>query len=225
METKTKQLSRSGMTLLTLTLTGILAFQAGLQARPSEDRSPEQRKAKMEERFHKVSERLGLTEQQQASFKAKREANREEIRALREDDSLSAEEKRDKMKALRESGKEEFESILTDDQRAALEEMKTGRKEKGPKHKAKDKEAKKERFEKMVEELGLTPDQKAVLEAQKAAGRKEMETIKNDTSLSPEEKREKLSELRQSRKGTLAGILTDEQKAKMESLKPKRTKD
>lgn len=227
METPNHKLNQSGAILLTLTLTGILTFQAGLQARPPQGGSPEERKAKMEERFNKISEQLGLTEQQQSTLKAYREAHREKLKALHEDDSLSAEEKREQMRAYRESRKEKFESVLSDDQKATLEAIKAERKEMGLKHKGKKRgnEGKRERFEKMIEELELTPDQQAVLEAQKAAARKEMEAIRNDTSLGPEQKREKMQEWRQSRKGSLAGILTDEQKAKMESLKPKRNKD
>lgn len=80
----------------------------------------------------------------------------------------------------------------------------------------------KQRLEEMQTNLGLTAEQtekvKAVYESQRPA----MEALRNDQSLSREQRREKLDEMRKATDAQIAPILTPEQKTKWEELRKQR---
>lgn len=104
-----------------------------LMAEKGERPSPEEHKAKMEERFAEMSERLGLTADQQAIIKTQRESNMEQMKSIKQDDSLTREQKREKMQALKESGKAAMDGYLTADQQKIMQEIKAEREKMGDK--------------------------------------------------------------------------------------------
>ena len=78
-----------------------------------------------------------------------------------------------------------------------------------------------EHFKKMVQELNLTPDQQTKGEAilkQSAEARK---ALWDDTSLSQEDKREKMKELRKSTEDQIHALLTPDQQAKAKEMREK----
>lgn len=89
--------------------------------------SPEERQAKMQERFAQISEALSLTADQQAIFKAQREKTMEQMRAIHQNDSLTREEKKEQMQGLKESSQASLSGYLTGDQLQKMEEMRAER--------------------------------------------------------------------------------------------------
>jgi Spy/CpxP family protein refolding chaperone len=76
------------------------------------------------------------------------------------------------------------------------------------------------RGEQMVKELGLTPEQATKVRAAMDEQRKKGQEIRENTSLSDEQKREKGQALRQDMQKKMKEILTAEQYAKWESMRP-----
>ncbi|MEM6885830.1 MAG: hypothetical protein AAF571_12425 [Verrucomicrobiota bacterium] len=89
--------------------------------------SPEERQAKMEERFAQMSQELGLTADQESILKAQRESSMEQMQAIRQDDTLTREEKKEQMQALKEANQASLSSYLTSEQLQKLEELKAER--------------------------------------------------------------------------------------------------
>ena len=82
------------------------------------------------ERLKTLTEKLGLSEEQQGKIKAIFEKNAPKAKELREDAALSQEDKRAKLMELRKGEAEEIRAVLTPEQQ---EKMKALRKEgKGP---------------------------------------------------------------------------------------------
>ena len=79
-------------------------------------------------RLEKMKLRLGLTDDQAAKMNKNRTEMAEKMKALREDDKMDAEKKKEKMKELMNKQKEQMKSILTEEQMKKLQE---GRKQ-GP---------------------------------------------------------------------------------------------
>lgn len=79
-----------------------------------------------------------------------------------------------------------------------------------------------QRVERMKENLGLSPDQADQIKSAFEAQRPAMEAIRNDQSLSREDRRVKMQALRQQMDAQLATILTPEQKAKWDEERAKR---
>lgn len=80
------------------------------------------------------------------------------------------------------------------------------------KHNKKDKKE-------MLKSLNLSKQQKEQLKASHKATKQEMETIKNNSSLSEAQKKEKMKQLHKEKKEKLETILTPEQKARMKQIK------
>ena len=79
---------------------------------------------------------------------------------------------------------------------------------------AQTKHNKKERNE-MMKSLNLSKQQKQQLKAFHKSGKSERETIKNNTALSQEQKKEKMEQLHKEKHDKMESILTPEQKQKM----------
>ncbi len=121
-----------------------------LQAQPEGPKGPPaERRAEMADR---MAEHLGLTPEQQAKVQAIHQAERTQAEAIRNDASLSREQKQEKRKALRESTVQQVDGVLTPAQAAKAREMRA---------KAKDRmEERKDRMEERKERRGERPPPK-----------------------------------------------------------------
>jgi Spy/CpxP family protein refolding chaperone len=79
-----------------------------------------------------LSEKLNLTDDQKAKVKPILQDQMQQMKAVREDSSLSQEQRRAKMKSIHESLHEQINSVLTPDQQAKFKQM---RQEEMQKHK------------------------------------------------------------------------------------------
>ena len=76
---------------------------------------------------------------------------------------------------------------------------------------------------KMMNDLNLTADQKSQMKEIQQSGKQQREAVKNDASLTPEQKRAKMKDLQKSQSAKVNTILTPDQqvkrKANMEKMK------
>lgn len=75
------------------------------------------------ERGEKFAKELNLTPDQQSDLKQIRESSRQQFQAIKNDSSLTADQKKAKMKELRKSTREQMMSKLNPDQQAKFKEM------------------------------------------------------------------------------------------------------
>ena len=76
--------------------------------------------------------RLALTDDQVAKLRAQRENMHSKFKAIKENEALSREQKRDQLMALRTQAMEQHKKIFTEEQRKKMEEMKKKHMEKTP---------------------------------------------------------------------------------------------
>ncbi|MCX7705462.1 MAG: hypothetical protein N2115_04305 [bacterium] len=74
--------------------------------------------------------RLNLTEEQKAKIKEIQKSRREQLSALKQDTTLTAEQRREKARAIFESTQKQIDEILTPEQRQQLEQLRAEMKEK-----------------------------------------------------------------------------------------------
>jgi Spy/CpxP family protein refolding chaperone len=77
----------------------------------------------------------------------------------------------------------------------------------------------KERGEKFAEKLNLTPEQKADLKSIRENSKQQAQAIKNDSSLTPDQKKAKFKELRKSSHEQMMAKLTPDQQAKFKEMR------
>ena len=112
--------------ILPLAAAGFLVTATSVFA---EDEKPKARNAGHApgERLKMMTEKLGLTEEQQGKLKAIFEKNMPKAKALREDSTLSKEDRRAKMIELRKGEADEIRAVLTPEQQEKLKEMRAAR--------------------------------------------------------------------------------------------------
>lgn len=89
-----------------------------------------------EQRLKGLSTRLNLTEEQQARIKPILEEEFEQIKAIRDDTTLSIGERRAKFDTLRDAAAEKIKPLLTDEQRQKYEKLREQVKERRSKRPA-----------------------------------------------------------------------------------------
>jgi Spy/CpxP family protein refolding chaperone len=144
---------------------------------------------------------LQLTVDQKKQLRELRLSARDQAAIIRNDQSLSGDQKMAKLKALRASTREQMKAVLTPAQQTAFAERRAA-------HQAK-----------VAAKLGLTPEQKSKLKDLFASNRQQRQAILTNASLSNEQKQAQLSEIRQANKAQLATILTPEQLVQFQQMR------
>lgn len=164
---------------------------------------------------------LGLTDEQSAKLKTSNQNFAQKMKALRDDQSLSADDRKAKMKTLGAQRNEEVKSILGPEKYKALEEKRKDRQQHpGKFRKGKEGQPKKD----FKAELGLTDEQSAKLKASHQSFAQKMKTLREDKSLSADDKKAKFQALNTERNEEMKSILGPE-KYKVLEDKRKAMKD
>lgn len=158
---------------------------------------------------------LNLSDAQKEELKTQRENAKKQIEDIKQNGQLTEDERKDKMKALREENKAKMESILTNEQKTQLQKIRTDRMGKGKMRTHNKNNSEKNR-------LNLTDAQAAQLKKNKAETMEKMKAIREDKSLSDEQKKEQMKELHKSRQENMKSILTADQLKKMKEMKHKK---
>lgn len=164
-----------------------------------------------------MMKQLNLSDTQKQQAKSLREDYKNQYKQLEDNkSSMSLQDYQAKKGQIRTEQSSKFESILTADQMAKMSDMK------------KDQMAKREnmqhnRMDKMKMTLNLTDDQVSKLHNQHETFKTQAKEIKENTSLTDEQKKESLMDLRKRSKEDEKTILTAEQLQKREDMKNKRS--
>jgi periplasmic protein CpxP/Spy len=122
--------------LLATSLLGAAAFAQQNPAPPPPsggDQPQGQRRGmpSVDDQVKMMSDRLNLTPDQQTKIKPILEDQRTQAQALRKDESLSDDDRRNKMRTLRESTNSKIRDVLTDDQKKQFDEMQQQMRDRG----------------------------------------------------------------------------------------------
>lgn len=204
-------------------LTGALAFMLFAVSAQAQTRDTVHRHKGGHEMMAKE---LNLTEQQKASLKSIHEAERNEMKNLKSG-SLTTDEQKAKRQELHKKYSEQAQAVFTPEQKEQMKTMKAQWKADGKNGKGKrgDKpEGQKggKGFNKgndFSAQLNLSAEQKEKMEKLRNTSKTQMTAIKNDKSLSEDEKKAKMQDLRKSQQQQMNSILTKEQIEKMKSLR------
>ena len=159
---------------------------------------------------------LNLTDAQKIQMKANREEMRAKMDKIRQDATLSEDQKKAKMDALRNEQKQKMESILTPEQKTKFQEI---RKNNPGRQDTSGRSEGRESKMKMKEELGLSNDQASQLKTLHQSAKSKIEAIKNNSTLTESAKKDQIKAIRESTKTQRKTILTADQEKKMEEMK------
>ncbi|MEO8112594.1 MAG: hypothetical protein ABI594_21270 [Ginsengibacter sp.] len=165
-----------------------------------------------------MMKQLNLTDAQKQQAKTIHEDYANQMKQLKGNSSMSVNDYNAKKATLQNEQKAKFESLLTQDQKNKMGQLK------------KDQVAKKEmmgqkRMDKMKSSLNLTDAQASQLKSQHDNFKSQADAIKENTTLSQDQKKQQFMELRKKNQESEKSILTAEQLQKKEQLRSSRMKD
>jgi Spy/CpxP family protein refolding chaperone len=158
-----------------------------------------------------IAEKLNFTDSQKEQFKAINEDFKSKMNDLKEN-NLSADELKEKRQTLVKERSEKVQALLTPEQKQQMQEF---RKE----GKNKREMVGRNRMERMKSTLNLSDEQIAKMKAQREEYKSKAEVIKNNESLTANQKTEQLKSLQEERKNSFKNNLTPEQLQKLEKMK------
>ncbi len=196
---------------LTILIAG-LALSATMWAQAGQTTDPVERDGHGQGR---IFERLNLTQDQRAKVQTILQSERSQIQALRSNSALTEAQKKEQARALRKADHEQLLAVLTPEQQAQLKQM--HRQHMG----------RRAAFDagRRFQALNLTEQQKAQLKPVFQSTRQQMQALRSDTSLTPEQKREKIQQIRQNQMTQLKSILTTEQQQQLHQMRGHRMRN
>jgi Spy/CpxP family protein refolding chaperone len=162
----------------------------------------------------KMADKLHFTDEQKTQFESINSDFKTRIEAL-EKENLTEHELKEKKQALVKERMEKVQALLTPEQKTQMQQCRKegkGRREMNQGN----------RMEKIKSSLNLSDEQVEKMKAQREEFKSKEESIKNDQSLTADQKNEQLKSLRESKMNTFKSILTPDQLKKLEEMKDKR---
>jgi Spy/CpxP family protein refolding chaperone len=191
--------------------------------------TPEGKKHDKKEHKGEGFKELNLSADQKAKLKTLHEAEKKEMQALKTEKNKNKEER----KAIHEKYQAQMESILTADQKQQLAKMKEERmasrkngsfrkdgkfRHNGDSTRMGDKGRINKRAD-FSKELGLTATQQEQMTKIRAEYSSQFQALRNDNSLTKDQKKDKMQELRKAQMEKMKTVLTPEQMDKMKSMR------
>lgn len=161
---------------------------------------------------------MKLSADQKAQLQSIHKSTRDQLMALRNDQSLSPEQRREKARSIREGIRQQVQGVLTPEQ----QQMMKARRLEGRGRGAAGGQGRGLRRgfgpgNRGQEALNLTTDQRSQLKSIHETTRSQVNAIRNDSTLTQEQKAEKLRSLHQGIRQQVSGILTPEQQQRIKA--------
>jgi Spy/CpxP family protein refolding chaperone len=158
-------------------------------------------------------QQLNLTDDQKSEMKTINEDFKQQMTDLKKsEDKITVTEWKSKLSSRRKDHHEKMQKVLTDEQKATLKKMRQEHKADRKKHGAR-------RLEHMKKELNLTDDQVNTLKKNHEDMEQKFKAIREDKSLTEDQKKAELKKFKQDQHESLKSILTPEQLQKLDEQK------
>ncbi|MEO8172387.1 MAG: hypothetical protein ABI581_04865 [Sediminibacterium sp.] len=151
---------------------------------------------------------INLSDEQKKKTKELNEGYQKQFAELRKNTSMTVGDYRTKTAALKKEQHEKMQALLTPEQKTQIATQKKNRDQKM-------KEGQVKHFDKMKSTLGLTDEQSKKLKDNQAALRDKMKSIRENKSLSDDQKKEQVRAIAKEQREQLKSVLTPEQLQKM----------
>lgn len=157
----------------------------------------------------RMFQQLNLTADQRTKVDSILQSERSQMQSLRANTSLTSDQKYQQMRELRKNEHEQLLAVLTAEQQAKLKQFHSERK------------GRREGFKagRGFQALNLTEQQRQQLQPVFQSTRQQMQALRSDTTLTPEQKREKMKAIRQNQMAQMKSILTPEQQQQLQQMR------
>jgi Spy/CpxP family protein refolding chaperone len=145
--------------------------------------------------------KLQLTVEQKKQLRELRQSARDQAAIIRNDQTLTPEQRMAKLKELHASTHAQMKAVLTPAQQTQFENMRAARRER------------------IAAKLGLTPEQQNKLKDLFVSNREQRQSVLQNAALSNDQKAAQLKQIRETSKTQLEAILSPQQLAQFEQMR------
>lgn len=164
------------------------------------------------QKIEKLKMELNLSDEQTQELRLIFKEARKEIRDIKENEAISKEDKRSLIISAKDDSESKIQLVLTQEQMAKFNEVKANRK--------KELRAKRqEKKEAVLDELGVSEEQKLEIRKIKDETKTNIKRIKSDSGLTEEEKKAQIKLHRNKAETKVQKVLTEEQYKALELKK------
>lgn len=164
----------------------------------------------------RLAQQMNLTAEQKTTVKGFLEDAAAQLRALRDNTSLSREQRMQQMQNIRQQTRDKIRSILTVEQQLKVEELQKQARERMA---AQQQQMADGATNQLVKRLDLTEAQRTTIRSYFDEQATELRALRENTSLTPEQKREQMRTLRQQTQQKIRTALTADQQQRLEELR------
>lgn len=205
---RSKGLSIAGIALLAVLALGMMAMAqeaapGANQGNPSTNAGP-RHGWRGHRGMGRMMRGLNLSDSQKQQLKPIFEQQHQQMQALRNNSSLTPEQKKAQAQQIRQNTRTQVNGILTPEQQ---QQLKQGRQAWAGK---------------MAERLNLSESQKTQMQSVFQQHRAEMQAVEQDSTLTAEQKQAKRQQMREEMKSQMNGILTPEQQQQWQQMREHR---
>jgi hypothetical protein len=219
-EERRREMSRKGIAVITFTVFGVFTLCSGLVlAQTSQDTAGVPCRGmsmQPEKRLLKMDRSLNLNEEQKTKIKPILEEESKKINAIRDDSTLTRDQKRAKLRDIHSATYEQIKPVLTLEQQKKHDEMRKAAWEWHKKGHFAASPA--DRLERMNRALNLSEAQKSkikpILESESA----KVKALRDDQSLTRQQKRDKIREIHLATFEQIKPLLTADQLKKHDEI-------
>jgi Spy/CpxP family protein refolding chaperone len=161
---------------------------------------------------------INLTDAQKQQARALNEDYQAKVKNLERDENITLKDYCAKKASLEQERKSKFQALLTPEQKDKIAQDRKARSEK-------IKVIAQKRLDKMKTDLNLTDEQVAKIQEQRNTSIEKMKAIRENSSLSDDQKKEQLMDLRKSMHDSMNSILTADQIKKRDEMRNNRMSD
>jgi Spy/CpxP family protein refolding chaperone len=163
----------------------------------------------------KIAQQLGLSDAQKSQIQNYLKDSRSQLEVLRNDTTLTPDQRRTQAQQIRQTTKDKVQSVLTPDQQTQLAQLRTQAQQKAQ---ARREQFVDQRLARMTSRLGLNANQSAAIKSLTDTARTQAQAIRENTALSQDQKIQQLQDLRKSTRDQVVAQLTPEQKTQLDQM-------
>ena len=205
--------TRISIALLSLLLAAAMVAQTAPAPSDNTPAAPHPMMSRNHGGWERMAQQLNLTDQQKTQIQNFTQAARQQALSIKQDTSLTPEQKRDKFKQLRASTHQQVLGVLTPEQQQQMKQLRSQYAGMGNGKGA---------GMGPLAKLNLTQDQRAKIGPIMQSVRQQAQAVRNDTTLTPQQKRAKMRDIHQGAMTQLNSLLTPEQQQQWQEMRQHR---
>ena len=160
----------------------------------------------------RLAERLNLTEAQKSTVQSYLQDQQSQMQVLRNDTTLTRDQRAQRAREITGQTRDKIQSLLTVEQKQKAEDLRTQARERVQQRAG-------EQFDRTARLLDLTPEQKTQMQSVLDSQRTQLQALRDNTSLTPEARREQAQAIRQQTSNNIRSLLNPTQQQKLQDLR------